>query len=641
MAVWSSLKCAFVASCALSLTQCAQALPTDPSASGINEWISEPRSNLVRRQGGGFSGVRQGFGPAQGQVPVRKEIRTMIQNPAEFNLFVLALQRFQQQPQSSENSYYGIAGIHGRPYKAWNNVFGGNSQSGYCFHTDILFLSWHRPYLALFEQLVWEHARNIVNEFPANRRAQYEAVLPTLRIPYWDWASDARLPSQVVDWPQIQVDTPNGVQTINNPLYSYRFTDLREFPDQPFNTMWETVRFPQILQNGQRVSQPSAVNDALWRMSGTLRNKVYQILTMPTYKDFTLVSTKAFSPGPSRGYESFEGVHDDIHGTVGSGGTMSYVPYAAFDPVFWLHHTNIDRLFAMWQGLNPTAYRFSARSGSGSFALPAGAQEDLNTELRPFRVSGNQFYTSASVASTKTFGYSYSEIADWNQSPSPQGNSGNIIAAINRLYGRGTPVMSLRAAADLRKRGMKRDVPQPAPVLSSPPSPDSLAHVDDQVVDDGKFTEWTTNIKVNNGALNGTFSVLVFLGEPSANVAEWTTAANLVGLNSVLAMAGMDHDSLVTGTVPLTSALLNKVVVGELKDLKAETVVPYLQKNLKLRVMVADTQSQVDVKNVKGLTVQVAAYTVTIPASETDLPIWTDPEVKLTVADVPNGQFRV
>lgn len=44
-------------------------------------------------------------------------------------------------------------GIHGRPYRPWGGVKGGNPSGwqGYCTHTSILFAPWHRPYLALFE----------------------------------------------------------------------------------------------------------------------------------------------------------------------------------------------------------------------------------------------------------------------------------------------------------------------------------------------------------------------------------------------------------------------------------------------------------------------------------------------------------
>lgn len=45
-----------------------------------------------------------------------------------------------------------VVGIHGRPYTPWNDVDGaGTGESGYCTHASILFPTWHRPYLALFE----------------------------------------------------------------------------------------------------------------------------------------------------------------------------------------------------------------------------------------------------------------------------------------------------------------------------------------------------------------------------------------------------------------------------------------------------------------------------------------------------------
>ena len=33
--------------------------------------------------------------------------------------------------------------------------------------------------------------------------------------------------------------------------------------------------------------------------------------------------------------------------------------YSAFDPIFWLHHTNIDRLFSIWQAIYPDRYETS------------------------------------------------------------------------------------------------------------------------------------------------------------------------------------------------------------------------------------------------------------------------------------------
>jgi Common central domain of tyrosinase/Polyphenol oxidase middle domain len=46
---------------------------------------------------------------------------------------------------------------------------------------------------------------------------------------------------------------------------------------------------------------------------------------------------------------SLEGVpHSPVHILVGGDGWMSSVPLAARDPIFWLHHANIDRLWNLW-----------------------------------------------------------------------------------------------------------------------------------------------------------------------------------------------------------------------------------------------------------------------------------------------------
>ena len=54
----------------------------------------------------------------------------------------------------------------------------------------------------------------------------------------------------------------------------------------------------------------------------------------PSVKD---LSTKE---APAKMYNSLEAVHNDMHGIIGGeGGHMNGIPYAAFDPIFWLHHT--------------------------------------------------------------------------------------------------------------------------------------------------------------------------------------------------------------------------------------------------------------------------------------------------------------
>ena len=48
---------------------------------------------------------------------------------------------------------------------------------------------------------------------------------------------------------------------------------------------------------------------------------------------------------------ALEGVHNSGH--VWVGGSMGSIPTAPTDPVFWMHHAEIDRIWAEWQAANP------------------------------------------------------------------------------------------------------------------------------------------------------------------------------------------------------------------------------------------------------------------------------------------------
>lgn len=50
-------------------------------------------------------------------------------------------------------SFFQIGGIHGLPYIAWDGAGADDpaEASGYCTHGSVLFPTWHRPYVALFE----------------------------------------------------------------------------------------------------------------------------------------------------------------------------------------------------------------------------------------------------------------------------------------------------------------------------------------------------------------------------------------------------------------------------------------------------------------------------------------------------------
>ena len=178
-----------------------------------------------------------------------------------------------------ESLLISFLGIHGRPYQPFDGVnpTAGNAQNGYCTHVSILFPTWHRPYLALFEQVLHGMIQQIAQLWPAGPvRDQYVAAAANFRIPYWDWAmappaGESVLPDSVGGSPTMVVDGPNGQQTIANPLYTYQFKPLDPvaLPDPP-------VRFSRLIHRGFIYLQLAS------RLSHWVLHHVYTTLTIRT-----------------------------------------------------------------------------------------------------------------------------------------------------------------------------------------------------------------------------------------------------------------------------------------------------------------------------------------------------------------------
>ena len=71
-------------------------------------------------------------------------------------------------------------------------------------------------------------AKSAAEEFPPGpQRDMFIRAADQLRLPYWDWAmtppSGQNVVPEVLSQGVIQVLTPNGTQTIDNPLASYQF----------------------------------------------------------------------------------------------------------------------------------------------------------------------------------------------------------------------------------------------------------------------------------------------------------------------------------------------------------------------------------------------------------------------------------
>jgi tyrosinase len=202
----------------------------------------------------------------------------------------------------------------------------------YCQHHTPLFLPWHRAYL-YFAELALKQAGND----------------PGLSLPWWDWTSQASHTTGVPE--AYTADQADGVP---NPLTGNDFPDIvrqqGRLPAQVTRTFREPGADPHA------PSLPTAAG-------------VQALLGLGDFQDFQ---------------QQLEQFHDDVH--VWVGGTMAEIPVAAYDPLFWAHHTMVDRIWRLWQLAHPAA------------GVPA---ELLDEALPPFNITVRQ------TLSVTALGYDY------------------------------------------------------------------------------------------------------------------------------------------------------------------------------------------------------------------------------------------
>lgn len=193
----------------------------------------------------------------------------------------------------------------------------------YCQHGTRLFLPWHRAYLYFFELALRD-------------------LVPDAVLTWWDWTSSS---SHAQGIPSAFADAEVG--NAPNPLYGTTVPPVARQNNQPQSTS----------------RGPGAPSDL------PTTGDVQAVLSLPDFLDFQ---------------GQLEQIHNSVH--VWVGGTMGEIPWAAYDPIFFAHHTMIDRLWRLWQIRHPNPH------------IPSSL---LNQALPPFPM------TVAQTLDIKTLGYAY------------------------------------------------------------------------------------------------------------------------------------------------------------------------------------------------------------------------------------------
>ncbi|KAI4688971.1 hypothetical protein J4E81_007688 [Alternaria sp. BMP 2799] len=559
--------------------------------------VSERKSSHTVRQSavGVVTGVKSR--DENGNVYVRREVRDLKNNaPDQWSLYILALRQLHTTSQNNPTSFYGIASIHGRPYDVWGDAPGKKNKigkAGYCPHGNELFLGWHRPYLALFEQSLSSHVYDIAKKAPADQIERYLKAANEFRIPYWDWAQGNTI-GPVPDFftaPEIAVtDTDGSLTVVSNPLYSYKFNPIPAGFDQKWASMSSTIRWPNDA-TANATSRQSMFVSAFNAQSTNLISQVGVAFRASTFSRFSSI---------------LEDPHGWIHGVIGGGydpttstpGHMWPLEYSSYEPLFMLHHANVDRLLALYQGAHPDLWMEKSSIGPhGNVYLDDYQDVDANTELLPFRKDPGKFMTFNDCRNTTVLGYAYPETKRWKFA-SDQAYQADVTAQIARMY-------SGRARAQSK-----------VTVMSTKPTPFGETLEDSN----GTYTDWTIETQAIASRLPPSFIVKYSLGgmfnsDPVVDVGSW-----MMLMPERLDDVHTEKDpstpeKLMNGTTSITPYLVEQIENKSLKSLEPSDVVPFLTEKLTWNVYDQNGE-RVKFPDQKTLSVKVFSTSARVPDND-------------------------
>lgn len=245
-----------------------------------------------------------------------------------------------------------------------------------CPHGNWWFYVWHRGFLGFFERTIREISGDA-----------------SFAIPYWDWTQLPQIPAGMFDgaltptdksYEPITANLDTFTKFLKKPLFSYwgglNGDQLKQLDNRGYKTfdlMWNDVQgyVPSLKYAvaGNIAFAPTSGARYLTRTNPKLDpNTAYDVspdvvgpgLLVPDfYNDdiglsFNSSKTPSHNTSPSQAtkFSTLEGMpHNKVHNYIGGYGPLNYGPYgnmtnnlSPVDPIFFLHHSNMDRLWDVW-----------------------------------------------------------------------------------------------------------------------------------------------------------------------------------------------------------------------------------------------------------------------------------------------------
>ena len=223
----------------------------------------------------------------------------------------------------------------------------------YCKHGEETFPGWHRAYLHAFEQDFQKADRD--NGKDGN-----------IGLPYWDWSRDV-----------------NG----------------ERFP-QWINKRWPEPNMKGISSSDRKGLRYAINSDGAIKKGIARQRSVKQAYDSLYVNEHWKVASKRWGRGTN-----IEGSHDGIHIIVGA--PMPSVRLAAFHPIFFLHHCNVDRIYESYLKENPDSSEEFASQQQG--LARKNEENRFTTPLEPFKLNGRNFMP-ADTFDIEKLGYHYDQL---------------------------------------------------------------------------------------------------------------------------------------------------------------------------------------------------------------------------------------
>lgn len=250
-------------------------------------------------------------GTGEAAVRTRKNVAALGKPGDELDWYAKAVAALKKRPVTDPTSWRYLAAVHGYsghdkdPLARTGEALPAAAEQrrfwNQCQHQTWFFLPWHRGYLVCFEEIVADAVSKLGGP-------------PGWALPYWNYSDPAN----------------PGARALPAAFLS------RSGPEDPANPLWSPGR--NLTGPADTLPAGDVDLEALMhvRFAGSGRG-----------------GDPGFG-GPATEFSHFGGVngrlenvpHNLIHDDVG--GLMSDPDTAALDPIFWLHHSNIDRLWEVW-----------------------------------------------------------------------------------------------------------------------------------------------------------------------------------------------------------------------------------------------------------------------------------------------------